>query len=156
MKFLTSSIIIAIMTTSSVSYAASTGTAQVLLKGVVETNCTLAVTPTSKASNLSILNGESGAVVGNVTENCNSGIGYTVSLTSSNSGNLMSNAVGSSPTVYQASFDDGTGAIASEIKTTRSTAQFDRKGDLKISFAANPQAIAGDYSDTMNLTIAAK
>jgi hypothetical protein len=155
MKFVTSSILLAALAASSIAHAAGE-TAQVQVSGAVAVNCTLAVTPTAKASSLSILAGESAAVVGTVTENCNSGTGYTVTLTSANAGSLLSTAAGAVPTTYQATYDDGAGAIASQIVATRNNAQFGRQGDLKVSFAGNSQAVAGQYNDTLNLIIAAK
>jgi len=69
---------------------------------------------------------------------------------------LLSTAAGAVPTTYQATYDDGAGAIASQIVATRNNAQFGRQGDLKVSFAGNSQAVAGQYNDTLNLIIAAK
>lgn len=155
MKSIAYSIISAALLASSVAHAAGES-AQVQLNGVVAVNCTLAVTPTAKATSLSIVGGENAAVVGTVTENCNSGAGYTVALTSANAGRLLSAVAGALPTPYQATYDDGTGSIATQIIATRNNAQFSRKGDLKVSFSGNSQAVAGQYNDTLSLIIAAK
>lgn len=114
------------------------------------------MTPTAKATNLDILTGETAAVVGTVTEDCNAGNGYTVSLTSANSGKLSSTATGSSPTTYTAAYDNGTGSIATKITADRNSHQFGRQGQVQVSFPGNSQAVAGSYTDTLNIVIAAK
>lgn len=155
MKFVTSSLLLAALTASSFAHAAGE-TADMRISGSVAVSCTLDVKPSAKASNLSILTGETAAVVGTVTENCNAGTGYTVTLTSNNEGRLLSTAVGADPTRYQATYDDGAGSIDTQIVATRTKAHFDRQGEIIVSFAANKQAIAGQYDDILNLIIAAK
>lgn len=155
MKSLKSAIALAIIA-SAFSAQAATDTAQLELRGSVGVNCTIAVTPTAKATSLDILGGEKEALVGVVTENCNSGTGYTVSLTSGNAGQLLSKSAGAKPTNYEARYDDGVGEIAKEIVAARDKAHFGREGKLTVSFAGDKQAIAGVYSDIVNLVIAAK
>jgi hypothetical protein len=126
------------------------------LRGSVAVNCTIGITPTAKATNLDIVNGEKDTLVGVATESCNSGNGYTVQVSSSNQGSLINKANGATPTTYQASYDDGAGSIASKIVAGRDKAQFGRQGKLLVSFSGNNQAIAGTYSDVINLVVAAK
>lgn len=155
MKFIKSSIVLAVLAAGGVAHAAS-ATGQIQLSGAVSQVCTIAVTPTAKATNLDILTGETAAVVGTVTEDCNAGNGYTVSLTSANSGKLSSTATGSSPTTYTAAYDNGTGSIATKITADRNSHQFGRQGQVQVSFPGNSQAVAGSYTDTLNIVIAAK
>ena len=136
--------------------AAATDTAKLELRGSVAVNCTIEVKPTAKATSLDILGGEKDTLVGVVTENCNSGTGYTVQLNSDNAGQLLSKSVGAKPTVYEARYDDGVGEIAKEIVASRDKAFFGRQGNLTVSFAGDQQAIAGVYSDIVNLVIKAK
>jgi hypothetical protein len=126
------------------------------LRGSVAINCTISITPTAKATSLDIVGGEKSTLVGTATESCNSGNGYTVEVSSSNQGSLVNKANGAVPTAYQAVYDDGTGQIDSKIVANRGKAQFGRQGKLLVTFAGNAQAIAGTYSDTVNLVIAAK
>jgi hypothetical protein len=126
------------------------------LRGSVAVNCTIGITPTAKATNLDIVNGEKDTLVGVATESCNSGNGYTVQVSSNNQGSLINKANGATPTTYQASYDDGAGSIASKIVAGRDKAQFGRQGKLLVSFSGNNQAIAGTYSDVINLVVAAK
>lgn len=119
-------------------------------------NCTISITPTAKATSLDIVGGEKNTLVGTTTESCNSGNGYTVEVTSNNQGSLVNKANGAVPTAYQAIYDDGAGQIGSKIVANRDKAQFGRQGKLLVSFSGNSQAIAGTYSDIVNLVIAAK
>ena len=136
--------------------AQAADTASLDISGTVAVSCNISVRPTAKATSLDILNGETAAVVGTVTETCNSGTGYQVSLSSSNRGQLVSAATGSTPTSYTATYDDARGTIDAGMSTTRSQAYFGRTGDLAVSFGGNGQAIAGTYVDTINLVIAAR
>jgi hypothetical protein len=122
----------------------------------VAVNCTIDVKPTAKATSLDILKGEKEALVGVITESCNSGNGYTVQVTSDNAGQLLSKSNGAKPTAYEARYDDGQGAIAKEIVAQRDKAFFGRQGNLTVSFAGDEQAIAGVYADVVNLVIKAK
>jgi hypothetical protein len=136
--------------------AVDTDTAKLELRGSVAVSCTIAVKPTAKATSLDIINGESNTLVGVVTENCNSGTGYSVHVSSDNAGKLLSSAAGAKPTVYSATYDDGAGDIAKEIVAGRDQAFFNREGQLSVSFAGDAKAIAGVYTDIVNLVIKAK
>lgn len=140
-------------TSASFAASAQSATAKLDLVGKVALNCTISVTPTAKAASLDLKTGESNTSVGVVTEDCNSGSGYTVAMTSQNGGKLVSGDVNA---LYTASYDDATGSIASSLTATRSKAFFGRTGNLLINIPANAQAIAGNYSDNITLVIAAK
>ncbi len=137
---------------------AQSTTAQIDLRGTVALNCTISVSPTAKATSLDIKAGEQNAAVGVVTEDCNSGSGYTVAIASQHGGQLRSVADdGSAPLAnYTASYDDATGSIASGLTATRNGAFFGRTGNLLVNIPANAQAIAGYYSDSITVVIAAK
>jgi hypothetical protein len=141
---------------ASATHAVAQNAASLEIRGSVAVNCTISIIPTAKATNLDILGGEKDTLVGTATETCNSGNGYTVQVTSGNQGSLINKANGAVPSTYQARYDDGTGQIAEKIVANRDKAQFGRQGRLMVSFAGNSQAIAGVYSDTINLVIAAK
>jgi hypothetical protein len=138
------------------AFAADQDAAKLELRGSVAVNCTIAVKPTAKATSLDILGGENNTLVGVVTESCNSGNGYTVSVNSDNAGQLLSKSAGAKPTVYTAAYDDASGDIAKELLASRDTAFFNRQGNLTVSFAGDAQAIAGVYSDIVNVVIKAK
>lgn len=126
------------------------------LKGIVPVSCTIAIAATAKAASLDLKGGEQNVSVGVVTEDCNSGNGYTVSIASQNGGQLRSGDASAPLASYSASYDDAVGSIAAGLSASRSGAFFGRSGNLVVSVPANPQAIAGHYSDSITVVIAAK
>ena len=132
--------------------AVASTSGSVKLQGNVALNCSVAVTDLNQTLNL--VGGESARQVGTVVENCNSGTGYSISLSSANGG-LLKNS--SNATVsYQVAYDGQGGSLGSTMSVTRSTAQFAKSVPLAVSLSANTNAIAGSYSDTVTITIAAK
>lgn len=127
----------------------ASGTIQ--LKGNVALSCTIAVQDLGQS--LALRTGESNKTVGSVTETCNSGTGYKITLASANAGKLKS---GNFTIDYSVNYDSFTGALTSQAVVDRANAQFNKKSDLKVSIAASDQYIAGDYADTITVTIAAK
>ena len=156
MNAIKSSIALGIFAAASFGAHAATESAKLELRGSVAVNCTIDVKPTAKATSLDILKGEKEALVGVITESCNSGNGYTVQATSDTAGQLLTKPNGAKPTAYEARYDDGQGAIAKEIVAQRDKAFFGRQGNLAVSFAGDEQAIAGVYADVVNLVIKAK
>ena len=149
-------------TTATASTASTTATASSIpgaassslkLAGQVGVTCTVSIAATPKAASLDPKGGEQNTSVGVVTETCNSGSGYTVSITSQNGGKLVS---GDTSALYTASYDDATGLIASGLTATRNSAFFNRTGNLLINIPANDKAIAGNYADNITVVIAAK
>jgi spore coat protein U-like protein len=128
----------------------ASGTIQ--LKGNVALSCTIAVQDLNQS--LALKAGETAKTVGSVTETCNSGSGYKITLASANAGKLKS---GNFTINYTVSYDNGSaGALTSQMVIDRATAQFGKKSDLKVTVPASDQYIAGDYADTVTVTIAAK
>ncbi len=133
--------------------------ARLEVKGSVAQSCTIAVTALPKAAALDLTGGESNAEVGEITEDCNSGSGYTVSVSSAHNGQLRSNPGDATAPLaaYSALYDDASGKIDNGgLVATRNGAFFGRKGKLLVNIAANAQAIAGNYSDNVTFVIAAK
>ncbi|WP_348770845.1 spore coat protein U domain-containing protein [Niveispirillum sp. SYP-B3756] len=121
------------------------------LRGNVALSCTIAVTDLSQS--LSLKTGENAKTVGNVTETCNSGNGYKITLASTNAGKLKS---GNNEIAYQVNYDNQAGALTTQMIVDRASAQFNKKSDLKVTVPASTTYIAGDYSDSITVTIAAK
>jgi spore coat protein U-like protein len=140
------------MVAGSTAALADSGT--VALKGKVDLVCTIAVTDLNQS--LELVQGTSNKTVGTMVENCNSGTGYTVSLSSANGGALKSAGAGTAAIAYTVAYDGQSGSLGSAMQVTRSTAQFARNAALSVTVPANAQAIAGDYADTVTITIAAK
>jgi len=123
----------------------------IAMKGNVALSCTIAVQDLGLS--LSLKAGETSKTVGSVTETCNSGSGYKISLASANAGKLKS---GNFTIDYSVNYDSFTGSLTSQAVVDRATAQFGKKSDLKVTVPASEQYIAGDYADTVTVTIAAK
>jgi spore coat protein U-like protein len=138
-------------------FAFADNSVQLELRGLVPVNCTVNVNPSVKAGDLNIANGESNVVVGTLTENCNAGNGYVVSIASLNKGKLINPANTGLSATYQVQYDTAEGTIANNLTANRNQAQFARQGKLAISFnGQNQQVAAGTYSDTLNIIISAK
>ena len=136
---------------SAPAFAQSSGS--VALKGTVPLVCTVGVTDLNQSLNLT--GGESGKQVGSIVENCNSGTGYNISVSSANAGQLKA-ASGTSTINYTVGYDGTAGNLTTAMTVARSGAQFAKTSALNVTVPANAQAIAGNYSDTVTITIAAK
>jgi spore coat protein U-like protein len=124
------------------------------LAGTVASSCTVAVTDLNQALNL--VAGETAKQVGTVVENCNSGTGYTVSVASTGKGTMTSTGTGTVPVSFTLGYDGQSSALASNLVLTRNGAQFAKSVPVTVTIPANAQRIAGSYSDTLTITIAAK
>lgn len=132
--------------------AAASGT--IRLQGSVAVDC--AVTVTDNAVALNLTGGESNRAVGQVVETCNSGTGYTISITSANNGSLASAGTGTAPIAYTVGYDGTNGSLNAPLVASRNQAQFGRAATLTVSVPASTQYIAGTYQDTVTVTIAAR
>lgn len=121
------------------------------LRGSMPMSCAIAVQDLGVTWNLTA--GESSKTVGSVTENCNSGNGYSISLASANGGKLKS---GSNEISYSVDYDSNAGTLTSQMVVQRANAQFGKKSDLKVTVPISGQHVAGDYADTITVTIAAR
>ena len=138
--------------TASANQGQGAASGTVKLTGTVSVNCTVAVTDLGTSLNLTA--GGNNVQVGTVTESCNDGAGYTINVTSANGGKLSSAAANSQPISYTTLYD---GASASgNVVVTRTNANFGKVASLNVTVPAAAQAIAGTYSDTLTIAIAAK
>jgi len=124
------------------------------LQGNVPLNCVVAVTDNNVALNL--VSGETNRAVGTVVETCNSGVGYTISISSGNGGTMVSTGAGTVPVDYNVSYDNSASELASPLALARNGAQFNRSTNLLVNIPASSSRIAGDYQDTVTITIAAQ
>ena len=122
--------------------------------------CEIAVAPTPEATQLNLLEGHSELLVAQVTERCNSGSGYTVSMSSRGNGALVGPraAVG-----YRLRYQDTNPELSgSESSPAVVTDRAERTGaegvkrELRISVPSSPEIAGGWYEDTVTLTISAK
>lgn len=130
--------------------AQSTG-GTLTLRGTMPLSCAISVQDNNVIWDLTA--GDTAKTVGSVTENCNAGNGYTVSLVSANGGKLKS---GSNEIGYSVDYDSNAGTLSSQLVVQRASAQFAKKSDLKVTVPASNQRVAGEYEDTITVTIAAR
>lgn len=130
---------------------AADNTGTLVVRGSVETNCTVSIQ--DMGAHLDLTRGANNIVVGKVTETCNDPDGYSITFTSQGGGKLTSNGA-SVP--YTASYDNvNQQSLGSEMRLSRKNAAFGVVKDLKVSVAAGSDRVAGSYSDTITVTIAA-
>ena len=149
-------LVLASLVVTALAQAGEGTSASLELRGSVPTSCTVYVAPTAKASSLDLRAGEQDVVVGVVTENCNSRIGYTVSIITDGAKELRSTSAGATTAPYTLSYD-GVAAVGSEkLEVSRNQAYFGRQGNLQVSIPGRATAVAGDYSANLSLVITAK
>lgn len=129
------------------------------LSGTVKNVCALKVEPTAEATKLNISAGENNTLVAKVTEISNFLGGYRVTLMSANEGQLVNTTQPSAKVAYQLSYDGGAlvapKSSAQEVKNTGAlSAPADDVSEVRISFPAQPGALAGTYTDTVTFEIA--
>ena len=139
---------------------AAENTASLVLRGFVPVRCEIAVAPTADATQLDLVRGHRELLVASVTERCNSGSGYTVSMSSRGNGELVGPraAVG-----YRLRYQDASPSLAGSEsapvvvsdRTERTRAE-GLKRELRISVPESPEIAGGWYADTVTITIAAK
>lgn len=134
---------------SAVAQASTTGT--IRLNGTVQAACTISVT--DAGVQLNVTGGETNRQVGTVVENCNSGSGYRVTLTSANAGALKN---GSAAVSYSVSYDNQQGNLTGAMTVERPSVAFGKQSVVAVSMPANATAVAGAYSDTLTITVAAR
>ncbi len=147
-----------ILALSSLStFAATTGSLQ--LRGAIVPQLELSVTPSADALNVNVQAGNSGLKVATVSESCNDKNGYDITMTSANGGKLVS--VNGGETTYELSYNGlsaGQPTVSPKtIKTvTNITGATTVMSDVLINVTAAPNAVAGEYLDTLTFSIVAK
>lgn len=149
-------VVLATLVVATLAQADEKISASLELRGSVPTSCTVDIAPTSKASSLDLRAGEQDAVVGVVTENCNSRHGYTVTISSGGTNQLRSAAAGAAAAPYTLRYDGVAAAGSEPLVANRNQAYFGRQGNLQVSIPGSATAVAGDYSANLSLVITAK
>ncbi|WP_119680495.1 Csu type fimbrial protein [Indioceanicola profundi] len=126
---------------------------EIRLRGVVPAVCTVSVSNAS--SNLNIVQGESGTQIATVTELCNAVSGYKVSVESANGGRMMPD-LGGVGIAYSLSYDTAAVGSGGGLVAERAPTGAARQSVLSATLPASPQANAGNYSDTVTVSISAK
>lgn len=127
---------------------------QLQLRGTIDPNCYVQITPMPRILNL--VEGTGNTTVASVGEMCNSGSGYTVVLASQNGGALTS--ARGDRIDYTVTYNGVTRrSLATPVTITRNAAVTSMQTrSFNVQFPANPRAIAGDYTDTISVTIMAR
>ena len=129
--------------------ADSSGT--LVVRGSVATNCTVSIQ--DMGAQLDLTRGVSDVVVGKVTETCNDPDGYSITFASQGGGSLKS---GKAAVPYTASYDHADNQdLRSDMRLARKDAAFGEVHELKVSVKGSSERVAGAYSDTITVTIAA-
>lgn len=139
---------------------AATDSDNLFLQGVVAEETSIEVTANAEATNLNIIEGETGLLIGSSVERSNSLNGYTVSFYSANGGELQNASDPTVSTTYEISYGGGSflspgtsgspqvlvteAGVGSAIEETR---------DISINVTAFPNAIVGSYEDTVTFVI---
>ncbi len=122
----------------------------ITLRATVPATC--AVTLSADSVTLNLTAGVTNLPVATVEERCNAANGYRVSLASGNGGALSS---GSASIAYSMQYGDsssGSGTLAAD----RAASGASRQTVLSVSVPAGTARQAGDYQDTVTISIAAK
>lgn len=132
--------------------ASAQGSAQgtITLRANVTTTC--ALTLSSGNATLDLNAGATSIPVATVEERCNAANGYTVSLTSKNGGALSS---GNATIAYTLQYGDSTSSSGT-LAASRDVSGTGRQTVLSVSVPAGAQRQAGQYEDTVTISIAAK
>ena len=128
--------------------------ATITLRGTVAMDCSIAISSTSATVNLTA--GQQSVPVATVQERCNAANGYVVSVSSQNGGRLTSEGEGSSGVGYSLHYGDTSSAQNGSINTNRAVSGAARSTVLSVSVPASPTLPAGEYQDTVVISITAK
>jgi spore coat protein U-like protein len=124
--------------------------ATLTIRGSVTAECSIGISNSSATVNL--IAGQTGVPVATVEERCNAANGYVVTVASQNGGTLSS---GASSVAYGLQYGDVTAQNGS-VATSRSATGQARTTTVSVSIPASPQLPAGDYADTVVISITAK
>lgn len=146
---------LAALTYSSLSYAATTGSLQ--LRGNVPDILSIEVNAKADATNLDLQNDQTDLKIASVLERSNSSTGYTLTIDSANDGQLVRNG-GSETFTYSMKYDGSSVDLSSSDSFNNSaSAAVAVNKDVTISYTGQDAdtMIAGDYEDTVTFSIAA-
>jgi hypothetical protein len=138
--------------------AASSGT--LTISGTVAVINDIVVTPNASATQLDIVNGETGLSVAGVAETSNNLNGYKITMASANNGQLVNGSDSAIKTAYKVGYDGASSvALTTAATTVKNVSSLSglttANSDVKVDVTALPSALAGTYSDTITVAIVA-
>lgn len=139
-------------------YAGTSGSLSI--SGFIAVVNDISVSANSQASNLDILNGENGTYVADINELSNNPDGYSIQVSSQNSGKLVNTTNSTYQVSYQLSYNNSAYFSPSTYPLTAKTIYFlsektNAISTVKIKFPANKNAGNGNYEDVVTLSIVA-
>jgi hypothetical protein len=147
-------IIMSLLISSSV-FAASSGT--LLLKGTVLVSSDVVVVPLAKATTLNVTTGEVSTSVANVNETSNNRLGYKINLTSANGGKLKLTTDVTKTISYTMDYAGKVLTLSTTAQTAKTVSSLSAKTTstslVKITTTGNINALGGDYTDTVTISI---
>lgn len=151
LKNLSRSALIAALFAAGAAQAAGPTSGQIIIRGTVGSICEIGVV--DYGTNLDLVAGESNRAVGQVTETCNDADGYSVSFTSDEGGKMVGPLGAASP--YRVNYDSiADHSLASDASIARPDPQWNVQHELTVNVAGQDELPAGEYRDTVTVTIA--
>ena len=150
LKAFSLSIAIALLAGSS-AYAAGPTSGQIIIRGTVGSICEIGVV--DYGTNLDLVAGESNRAVGQITETCNDADGYSVSFNSSEGGKMVGPR--GAVSAYRVNYDSISNTnLASDASIDRPDPQWNVQHELTVNVDGQDELPAGEYRDTVTVTIA--
>jgi spore coat protein U-like protein len=133
------------------AHAAGPTSGQIIIRGTVGSICEIGVV--DYGTNLDLVAGENNRAVGQVTETCNDADGYSVSFSSTEGGKMVGPLGAES--AYRVNYDTiSDTSLASDAAIARPDPQWNVQHDLTVNVAGQDELPAGEYRDTVTVTIA--
>lgn len=134
------------------SLSSQAGTvASLLIKGTVPVLLEISITPELIATNLPLDQSQSSLKIATVSERSNSHSGYKVNIVSSNNGNLK-RTTGTEILPYTLHYNGNSVNYGEDFTYSFTNASVSSR-EVRISYTANPNLSAGDYTDNITFTI---
>ena len=150
-KNLSLSALVAALLVAGSANAAGPTSGQIIIRGTVGSICEIGVV--DYGTNLDLVAGESNRAVGQVTETCNDADGYSVSFASSEGGKMVGPLGAIS--AYRVNSDTISDAsLSSDASIARPDPQWNVQHDLTVNVEGQNELPAGEYRDTVTVTIA--
>jgi spore coat protein U-like protein len=132
--------------------AAGPTSGQIIIRGTVGAICVIGVV--DYATNLDLVAGENDRAVGQVNETCNNPDGYSVSF-SSTEGGMMVGPLGAQ-SAYRVNYDTiADTSLATDAEIVRPDPQWGAQHELTVNVDGQSELPAGEYQDTVTVTISA-
>ena len=145
-----SPLVLALVAAGSV-HAAGPTSGQIIIRGTVGSICEIGVV--DYGTNLDLVAGESNRAVGQVTETCNDADGYSVSFTSSEGGKMVGPL--GAVSAYRVNYDTiSDTSLMRDASIARPDPQWNVQHDLTVNVEGQNELPAGEYRDTVTVTIA--